>query len=162
MKKIILTLIFAAAALCATSFTAAAQRKATVKLALVDTLTREPVSYAAAMLLPQGDTVAKYYALAGLDGKAEFAKVDYGRYTLKAELMGFETLTRQIDVNKGNINLGEIAMKEDFEMLQGATISAVGNAITIKQDTIEYTASSFKNAAAEPIFSMASFSSCSF
>ncbi|MBQ3660366.1 MAG: outer membrane beta-barrel protein, partial [Bacteroidales bacterium] len=144
MKKIILTLIFAAAALCATSFTAAAQRKATVKLALVDTLTREPVSYAAAMLLPQGDTVAKYYALAGMDGKAEFAKVDYGRYTLKAELMGFETLTRQIDVNKGNINLGEIAMKEDFEMLQGATISAVGNAITIKQDTIEYTASSFK------------------
>ena len=144
MKKIILTLIFVATALFATSFTAAAQRKATVKLTLLDTLTREPASYAAVMLMPKGDTVAKYYALAGLDGKAVFEKVDYGLYTLKAELMGFETRTREVDVNKSNINLGEMALKEDFQMLQGATVTAVGNAITIKQDTIEYNASSFK------------------
>ena len=144
MKKIILTLIFVATALCATSFTAAAQRKATVKLTLLDTLTREPASYAAVMLMPKGDTVAKYYALAGLDGKAVFEKVDYGLYTLKAELMGFETRTREVDVNKSNIHLGEMALKEDFQMLQGATVTAVGNAITIKQDTIEYNASSFK------------------
>ena len=144
MKKTILFALFAIAAFLAPSIEASAQPKATVKLTLVDTLTREPASYAAVMLLPAGDTVAEYYALAGLDGKASFEKVKYGNYTLKAELMGYETLQRPLEVSKNNINLGTIALKEDFEMLQGATISAVGNAITIKQDTIEYTASSFK------------------
>ncbi len=139
MKKIVLTLICAALAI-----SALAQPKATVKLALVDTISREPASYAAVMLFPEGDTTAQYYALAGLDGTAKFEKVAYGKYKLRAELMGFENLERNITVDKSNINLGTIAMKEDFEMLQGATISAVGNAITIKQDTIEYNASSFK------------------
>ncbi|MBR5034684.1 MAG: outer membrane beta-barrel protein [Bacteroidales bacterium] len=139
MKKIVLTLICAALAI-----SALAQPKATIKLALVDTISREPASYAAVMLYPEGDTVAQHYALAGLDGTAKFEKVAYGKYKLRAELMGFEALERNINVDKSNINLGTMAMKEDFEMLQGATISAVGNAITIKQDTIEYTASSFK------------------
>lgn len=126
------------------ALSAAAQPKATVRLALVDTITREPAAYAAVMLYPEGDTTAQYYALAGLDGKARFERVGYGKYTLKAELMGYEDLVRKITVDKGNINLGTVALKEDFQMLQGATISAVGNAITIKQDTIEYTATSFK------------------
>ena len=139
MKKILVILMCAAFA-----FSAAAQPKATVKLTLVDTLTREPASYAAVILYPESDTTDQHYALAGLDGKAQFDKISYGKYILKAELMGYETLKHNVNVNKGNVNLGTIAMKEDFQMLQGATISAVGNAITIKQDTIEYTASSFK------------------
>ena len=126
------------------AFSAAAQPKATVKLTLVDTLTREPASYAAVVLYPESDTTALHYALAGLDGKAQFEKISYGQYILKAELMGYETLKRTVNVNKANVNLGTMALKEDFQMLEGATISAVGNAITIKQDTIEYTASSFK------------------
>ncbi len=139
MKKILFILLSAALAI-----SAAAQPKATVKLTLVDTLTREPASYAAVVLYPESDTTALHYALAGLDGKAQFEKISYGQYILKAELMGYETLKRTVNVNKANVNLGTMALKEDFQMLEGATISAVGNAITIKQDTIEYTASSFK------------------
>ena len=139
MKKILFILISAALTL-----SAAAQPKATVKLALIDTLTGEAASYAAVVLYPENDTTAMHYALAGLDGKAQFEKISYGKYILKAELMGYETLKRNVNVNKSNVNLGTMAMKEDFQMLEGATISAVGNAITIRQDTIEYTASSFK------------------
>ena len=144
MKRFLLTAVFAAIALFAAPATALAQSRGNVKLTVVDTLTREPVAYVAAMLVPEGDTTAAFYALTGLDGKATIERVTYGRYTLKAELMGYETLTRKVEVARGNVNLGTIAMKEDFELLEGATISAVGNAITIKQDTIEYTASSFK------------------
>ena len=139
MKKILFTLMCAAFA-----FSAAAQPKATVKVALVDTLTREPAAYAAVILVSETDTTIQHYALAGLDGKAKFERIGYGKYTLRAELMGYENLSRPVTIDKSNVNLGTIALKEDFQMLQGATISAVGNAITIKQDTIEYTASSFK------------------
>ena len=144
MKKIILTSILAAVALTLSSLNAAAQSKATVKLALVDTITREPVSYAAVMLVQESDTTAVHYALAGLDGTAIFEKIDFGNYILKAEMMGYENLRRKISVQKRNVDLGEVSLKDDFQMLEGATISAVGNAITIKQDTIEYNASSFK------------------
>ena len=41
-------------------------------------------------------------------------------------------------------DLGEIRMKLDREQLDAASVSAVGNPIIIKKDTIEYNASSFK------------------
>lgn len=144
MKRFLLVAALVSAAFFLAPVAASAQSRGSVKLTVVDTLTREPVAYVAAMLVPEGDTTAAFYALTGMDGKATIERVTYGKYTLKAELMGYETLTRKVEVARGTVNLGTIAMKEDFEMLEGATVSAVGNAITIKQDTIEYTASSFK------------------
>ncbi len=145
MKKCILILALAFLALMPASKAAAAPaQKGSVKLMLVDSLTREAASYAAVMLLADGDTLAKYYALAGLDGKATLERVEYGTYTLKAELVGYKPLSKKITLNRNTLNLGTLAMLEDYQMLQGATVSAVGSAITIKQDTIEYTASSFK------------------
>ena len=64
-------------------------------------------------------------------------------YTLKAEIMGYKTHNQEISVEK-NLNLGDIKMAEDAVALDAAKVSAVGNPITIKKDTIEYNASSFK------------------
>ena len=43
-----------------------------------------------------------------------------------------------------NIDLGEVRIAEDVEVLDAASVSAVGNPIIVKKDTIEYSASSFK------------------
>ncbi len=120
-----------------------AQAQFTVKLRLIDDKTGEPVPFATASLTPKGSTTASKYVLTDDKGQASIAKVAKGTYTLKAEIMGYKTHNQEISVEK-NLNLGDIRLAEDAVALDAAKVSAVGNPITIKKDTIEYNASSFK------------------
>ncbi len=124
-------------------FSAYAQNSFTVKLKLVDAKTAEPVSFATASLTVKGETTAAKYVLTDAEGAASLTKVRKGTYVLKAELMGYKPHEQELVVDK-NIDLGEIKMNEDVEVLDAASVSAVGNPIVVKKDTIEYTASSFK------------------
>ena len=120
-----------------------AQGQFTVKLRLIDEKTSEPVGYATASLTVKGENSAAKYALTDHDGKAALTKVKKGTYILKAELMGYKTHMQELNVEK-NVDLGDIKMAEDVETLDASKVSAVGNPIVIKKDTIEYNASSFK------------------
>ncbi len=120
-----------------------AQGTFTVNLKLVDAKTDEPVSFATASLTVKGETSAAKYALTDAAGAASLTKVKKGTYILKAELMGYMSHEQELVVDK-NLDLGQIKMKEDVEVLDAASVSAVGNPIVVKKDTIEYTASSFK------------------
>ena len=124
-------------------FSAYAQNSFTVKLKLVDAKTSEPVSFATASLTVKGEKTAAKYELTDAEGAATLAKVKKGTYVLKAELMGYKSHEQEVVVEK-NIDLGEIKMNEDVEVLDAASVSAVGNPIVVKKDTIEYSASSFK------------------
>ena len=120
-----------------------AQAQFTVKLRLIDDKTSEPVPFATASLTAKGSTSASKYILTDDHGQAAITKVAKGTYTLKAEIMGYKTYTQELVVEK-NVNIGDIRMVEDAVALDAAKVSAVGNPITIKKDTIEYNASSFK------------------
>jgi hypothetical protein len=120
-----------------------AQAQFTVKLRLIDDKTSEPVPFATASLTAKGSTSATKYVLTDDHGHAAIAKVSKGTYTLKAEIMGYKTYTHELVVDK-NVNVGDIRMVEDAVALDAAKVSAVGNPIVIKKDTVEYNASSFK------------------
>lgn len=120
-----------------------AQAQYSVKLKLIDDKTGEPVAFATASLTPKGATTASKYVLTDDKGQASITKVAKGEYSIKAEIMGYKTYTHELTVDK-NVNLGDIRMEEDAVALDAAKVSAVGNPITIKKDTIEYNASSFK------------------
>ena len=141
MNSFIRTLIASFAFLL--SFTAFAQNAFSIKLKLVDSKTSEPVSYATVSVTEKGKTEALKYVLSDIDGAAEIVKVKKGTYVLKAEIMGYLTHSQEIAVDK-NLDLGQVKMEEDVKVLDAASISAVGNPIVVKKDTIEYTASSFK------------------
>ena len=132
----IVTLLFA-------SLNAYAQNSFPVSLKLVDEKTGEPVGYATVSLTVKGETDAAKYVLTDAEGVAEVTKVKKGTYMLKAELMGYIAHEQEIVVEQA-VDLGTIKMKEDVELLDAASISAVGNPIVVKKDTIEYNASSFK------------------
>ena len=125
------------------SFTAFAQGSFSVKLRLLDSKTSEPVSFATVSLTVKGQDTAAKYVLTDIDGNAEIVKVKKGTYVLKAELMGYVTHTQEISLVK-NLELGDVKMDEDVKVLDAASVTAVGNPIVVKKDTIEYTASSFK------------------
>ena len=124
-------------------FSAYAQNSFSVTLKLVDEKTGEPVGFATASLTVKGEKTAAKYVLTDSDGEAVISKVKKGTYLLKAELMGYKAHEQEIAVEKA-LDLGTIKMKEDVEILDAASVSAVGNPIVVKKDTIEYNASSFK------------------
>ncbi len=120
-----------------------AQGGSTVTLSLTDSSTGEAVGFATVSLTKPGNTKPYKYALSDDKGKTVFEKVAAGKYALKAELLGYKPLTRNIEV-KGKLDLGALKMDPDKQVLDAASISATGNPIVIKKDTIEYNASSFK------------------
>ena len=113
-----------------------------VTVKLQDATNGEPVGFATVSLNPEKGGNAKY-ALTDHNGKGTVEKVRSGKYTLKAEIMGYKAHTQEVEV-KGNLDLGVIKMELDQEVLDAASVSAVGNPIIIKKDTVEYNASSFK------------------
>ena len=125
------------------SFSASAQAIYTIKLKLVDDKTSEPVAYATASVTAQGEKSPEKYVLTDSEGVGNIVKLKKGTYTVRAELMGYETFSKEVVVEK-NIDLGIIRMKEDAEVLDAARVTDIGNPILVKKDTIEYTASSFK------------------
>ena len=125
------------------SVSAYAQNSFPVDLKLVDATTGEPVGFATVSLTLKGEDEAAKYILTDSEGKAEIGKVKRGTYILKAEIMGYKPYEIEIIVDKA-LDLGDIKMSEDVEQLDAASVSAVGNPIVVKKDTIEYNASSFK------------------
>ena len=128
---------------CLFSVAAYAQGSFSIKMRLVDSNSAEPVAFATVSVTEKGQTKALKYVLSGDDGSAQIEKVRKGTYVLKAELMGYVTYTQEVVLTK-DLNLGDVKLDEDIKVLDAASVSAVGNPIVIKKDTIEYTASSFK------------------
>ena len=120
-----------------------AQGGGTVTLSLTDSSTGEAVGFATVSITKPGNTKPYKYALSDDKGKTVFDKVVAGKYVLKAELLGYKPLIKDIEV-KGKLDLGALKMDPDKQVLDAASVSAAGNPIVIKKDTIEYNASSFK------------------
>lgn len=120
-----------------------AQSGGTLTLSLTDSSTGEAVGFATVSLTKPGSQKPYKYALSDIKGKAVIEKVAPGKYVLKAELLGYKAVTKEIEV-KGKLDLGVVNMDPDKQTLDAASVSATGNPIVIKKDTIEYNASSFK------------------
>jgi hypothetical protein len=114
-----------------------------ITLQLQDAMTGEAVGFATVSVTPTKGQAQPKYTLSGSDGKVTLEKVRVGTYTLKAELMGYKSYEQELEL-RADANLGIIKMEQDLEVLDAASVSAVGNPVVIKKDTVEYNASSFK------------------
>ena len=123
---------------------ASAQSKSDITAVLKDASNGEVISFATISITKKGATSPSKYALTGSDGKGTIEKVAAGTYTFKAEMMGYVASTQEIVLQGKNLDLGVVNLQPDKEVLDAASVSAVGNPIVVKKDTIEYNASSFK------------------
>ena len=119
-------------------------KKIKVSLVLQEVASDEPIGFATVSLTRKGADKAAYYAVANSEGYAEFNGVAPGDYTLKAELLGYNPFSREIEV-KGGLNLGVCRMEPDVEQLDAARVSASLNPVVVKKDTVEYSANYFKS-----------------
>jgi 5-hydroxyisourate hydrolase-like protein (transthyretin family) len=121
---------------------ASAQNK--ISAALVDASSGEPLGYVTVSLYKSGQEKPLKYALSDEKGKVTIESVSKGEYSFKAELLGYKPYTVTVKMESASKDLGTIKMTLDSEQLDAASVSAVGNPIIVKKDTIEFNASSFK------------------
>ena len=114
-----------------------------LKAVLLDESNGEAVGFATVSLTKQGEQKPSKYVLSDSDGKVEIHGIQNGTYHFKAELLGYKDFEKEIKIPDVK-DLGDIKMVPDREQLDAASVSAVGNPIIVKKDTIEYNASSFK------------------
>lgn len=119
-------------------------RNVEVKFELKDSQTEEPLQWASAYVVPVGDTTIVSFALSDDKGRVELEDVPVGKYILNVELMGYLSYMKEHNFDGWEVDLGVIKMDENPEWIDAATISAIGNPIEVKQDTIIYNASSFR------------------
>lgn len=121
------------------------QREIRIKVVVVDSLRGDPVEFATASVTRVGEEHPFKYALSDSKGTAEIRGIVPGNYMLKIEYLGFETYQKSVTLGEHRvIDLGQIKLKEQVNTLNSVVVSAVGNPIIVKKDTIEYNASSFK------------------
>ena len=80
----------------------------------------------------------------GEDGSFRFEGVGQGKYLLKFSYVGYEDKVVKADVEGKNLNLGTIAIKVNTILLSEAVVVGIKTPITVKEDTIEFNADSYK------------------
>lgn len=115
-----------------------------VKAVLQEDGSDETVAFATVSLTVPGKDKAYKYTLSSAEGNVLIEGVKKGKYVFKAENMGYIAVSRNIEIKDGDVDLGKILMKTDSKMLDAANVSAVGNSILMKKDTIEFNANAFK------------------
>ena len=116
-----------------------------LKIKLVDKSNGEPVGYATVAVTPDGKTEVFKYTQSDDQGAAEIKGIPAGKYKVAAILMGYDNYEEVIDINK-DVDLGTKQMNVQANFLKGATVSDVGNPITVKKDTITHNVTLIKSA----------------
>ncbi len=122
-----------------------AQGRSTVKVMLTDSLTAEPVAYSSVYLSADGTTQRAYYSTSIEDGSATILRVPFGKYFLTAEMVGYKKFVKKVEVYGSQVDLGTMKLQQDVSMLDEVVVSAVGNQIVVKKDTIEFNAELIKS-----------------
>ena len=119
-------------------------RMSEIKTTVLDSLTNEPVAFASVYVIPSKDTTITNFTLTDAKGEAKLEEVPYGSYVFYVEMMGYKPFIKERFFRDKQVDMGTIHLQVDEQFLQAATITDVGNPIVIKQDTVEFNASSFR------------------
>lgn len=108
--------------------------------------TKSALPSSTVMLLSQKDSTLVNFGVSDKNGLFEIKTVGVGDYLLKVTFMGYATYQKQISAGGagGDINVGSIKMIPQDRQLEELVIKGEKAPVTVKRDTIEFNAGSFK------------------
>lgn len=129
--------------LCMTHW-AIAQNTATLKGRLIDSTGKQSLKDASVTILDARDSTLEVFGLTKEDGSFEIKNISFGNYLVHISFQGYETIFKPVTLSKTNteLNLGSIYLKQQANDLGMVTVTQ--SPITVKNDTLEYNAGSFK------------------
>ncbi len=137
MKKIFLTLIFAATTLIAVA------QSGSITGRIIDSTTSEAILGAVVEVVNAKDSSSVKVVASGLEGRFSTSGVPSGDYMLRVRYLGYKSPDLQFKVEKGKAELG------DVKLVQGIAIETVVKEVealrtTQNGDTLIYNADAFK------------------
>lgn len=126
----------------------AVAQKFSIKGQVTDTLS-SPMASATVMLLNPKDSSLINFGVSDTKGFFEIKNVTKGSYDLKISFLGFKTYLKRITAEGTlpNIEIGRIRLEPQSKQLDELVIKGERAPVTVKRDTIEFNASSFKTKA---------------
>lgn len=122
-------------------------QKFSIKGQVTDTLS-SPLPSSTIMLLSPKDSSLVNFGVSDLKGFFEIKNVNKGEYLLKITFVGYTTYTKLIstpaDATVPVLEVGKIKMAPLTQQLDEVIVKGEKNPVTVKKDTIEFNAGSFK------------------
>ena len=116
----------------------------TIKGKVVENESGEALVSTTVKLLKVDSTLAAG-VLTGVDGSFSVKAPADGKYILRITCVGFKNYTKNITIDNGkDVSLGNISLKADAIMLEGATITKQVAKVTLKEDTFVYNAAAYR------------------
>lgn len=126
------------------SFSAIAQVE--IKGTVIEESNKQPVEQATIRLLNVKDSTFINGVVSGKNGAFSIKNVKNGNYLLAVTFIGFEPIYQPLQITgKTNpVNVGKLEMADGAIMLGEAVITAKAVEVTVRNDTVEYNADSYK------------------
>lgn len=121
----------------------------TVQGTVVDSV-GAPLPSATVMLMNPRDSSLVNFAVTGIAGKFEIKAVEKGEYDVRISFVGFAPFSKRIGINdftSAKVDLGILHMVPLSKELDEVIVTAEKAPVTVKRDTIEFNAGSFKTQA---------------
>lgn len=101
------------------------------------------------LLKPTGDSTLVKGAMTDVNGVFDLKGIAAGKYVLKLSYVGYNEEIKHVSVGADgrNVNLGVIKMTPNSIVLKEAVVVGVKTPITVKEDTVEYNADTYKTQA---------------
>jgi hypothetical protein len=121
-----------------------AQNTATLKGKLVDSIGKQSLKDASITVLEAKDSTLDVFGLAKADGSFVVEKISFGEMLVMIKFQGYEAYSKKVNFSKANasVDLGTIYLRLAANDLGEVTVTQ--SPITIKKDTVQFNASSFK------------------
>lgn len=120
------------------------QSTATLKGKLIDSVGKQSLKDASITVLEAKDSTLDVFGLANADGSFVVEKISFGEMIVMIKFQGYEAYSKKINFSKTNstVDLGSIYLRIAANDLGEVVVTQ--SPITIKKDTIQFNASSFK------------------
>ncbi|CAH0231041.1 hypothetical protein SRABI27_02477 [Pedobacter sp. Bi27] len=140
--------------LCVLSTKVFAQQAGNINGKIIDGKTNQPIEYVGIILSDKTDSTKKVGVVTNKAGEFSFNAVANGDYKIRISALGYNSITKNINLNGKTVNIGTLKLAEDAIALKDVAVSGRYATATVKKDTIEFNADAYKtrpNAAVEDL-----------
>ncbi|MCZ4242867.1 outer membrane beta-barrel family protein [Pedobacter punctiformis] len=124
-------------------YVAHAQNTGAISGKLVNAKDKQPIDFATVAIKSLKDSSVVASGQTNPDGTFSFKNIAAGKYRIFAAFLGLKTTTKDVEVAKAAVNVGEIQMADDGVDLKTVNVTAT-IPIVVKKDTLEFDAKSIK------------------